>query len=107
MTELKTLIDKFIDIQRTNKLSDAKMAKRMGIHRSTWSLLRRGKYVPGREVLEGMARFTEVQPDIVLFLARDKGEQPKVRRRRRSTLKRRSQKRVWVMRRTGLEPVTG
>jgi len=48
------------------------MARELGIHHSTYSLVKHRKYLPGRKVLEAIVkRFPDLKGEVSLFLTSD------------------------------------
>lgn len=63
------LVRALIALQRAQGWTDGQMAAQLGVERSMWSLVRRGKRRPGNRVLAGVdRRFPDLRPLIPLFL---------------------------------------
>lgn len=70
--EVKMLIDALENIRIRNGWTDFRMAKELGIHHSTYSLLKYRKYDPGRKVLKSIVkRFPDLKGEVSLFLSTD------------------------------------
>ena len=61
MTEL---VRQLTLIQQEEQLSDEAFARKLGVHRVMWSLVRRGKRQPGKRVIEGAFRLRPELGDV-------------------------------------------
>lgn len=61
MTEL---VRHLVLIQQEEQLSDEAFARKLGVHRVMWSLVRRGLRQPGKRVIEGALRLRPELGDV-------------------------------------------
>jgi len=67
-----TIISKLVQIQARDKLSDKKMAKRLGCSRALWQLTRTEKTPVNAKIIKGIARnFPELHTALLVFLSHD------------------------------------
>lgn len=75
------LIHSLIEKQRAENLSNAEFARRLGISRALWDLVRTGKRGFGERTLSGIVcAYPELIPELLLFLRGDANKAAKGRR---------------------------
>jgi transcriptional regulator with XRE-family HTH domain len=63
-------VDRLTGIQRRDKLTDREMAARLGISRSAWNMIRRGKLpLTDRVQVRAARAFPELLPDMVVSMS--------------------------------------
>lgn len=79
---INMLIHSLIEKQQAQQLSNTQFARRLGISRALWDLVRTGKRGFGERTLSGIVRaYPELIPEVLLFLRGDTDERVKRRKK--------------------------
>jgi DNA-binding XRE family transcriptional regulator len=71
---MERLVDTIRDYQERYELSDARVAEKLGVPRTTWTAIRNGQYPPRLEFAQAAARTPEFRATAIEVLVPPEGK---------------------------------